>query len=987
MARPSGALRLAVLGPVLAWRGEVELDLGPPRQRATLAVLLAAAGKPMGLDEIVAVLWPENPPPGAGEIVRRYVDVLRRLLEPDLPEHAEGRRLVSSGGGYRLDLDEEMSDLLAFRRLREDARQALTEGQPELATQLFVEALRSWRGPAGSGIDSAVRAHPVFAALNREYLDAVRRAADAALAADQADAVLPHAEEAAEAQPLDEPLQARLVLLLAATGQRAAALEAYRRVRGRLAGERGVAPGPELQAAHAAVLRADADATAAARTSGETAPAWNGSRQPPGRPTVPFPEPTARPAQLPAGPAAFAGRRREIAELVATLAGTVGADGPDGAEDPVGTDGADGTDRPVPPPVVISGPAGVGKSALALHCAHLLAHRFPDGRLHVDLRGFDPTGAVMPPDEALHNLLGALGVPPRGVPVGLDAQVALYRGLLADRRVLVLLDNAHDAEQVRPLLPDAPGSLVIVTSRDQLPELVAAHGAHPIPLDVLDDADARDLLAGRLGTARLAAEPEAVEEMISLCARLPLALSLVAARAAMERHRPLATVARELRDAHDRADDPAGAAAGAARTALTWSYGALSPAAARLFRLFALHPSTAAGPAAVASLAGEPVGRIQPLLDELVRARLVTEPTPRRYAFHDQLRAYANGLVAAVQSEPERHAARNRLFDHYLHSALAADGLISSGRAPIAVDPPVAGALPEIFPRERDAVRWLVTERAALLAAVEGAGAHGFDVHAWQLAWVLEQFLERWGHWDDWTSAIRAGMRAAQRLDDPRALAHGHRSLGLSALVMGRAEDAYPHFTQALDLFRRTGDLSGQALVERGLASVVDRRGRYDEALWHAERAVALYREAGNRSGEGLARNLVGWYHATLGNYAAGLTFVEAAVALLRDAGYRRGEAAAWDTLGFIHRGLGEPVRAIEAYRRSAELRHEINDRHQEAQTLTRLGLVCRDSNDLPGAARALRQALTITSEMRHPDAEVIGRLLAEVEQMAGAAG
>jgi hypothetical protein len=367
------------------------------------------------------------------------------------------------------------------------------------------------------------------------------------------------------------------------------------------------------------------------------------------------------PRQLPVAARHFAGR----AGALTVLAGLAAEAG-----------GADGAGRAMVISV-IEGTAGIGKTALAVHFAHQVAGDFPDGQLYVNLRGFDPAGPPMTPGEAVHIFLDALGVRAGQLPASLDAQVGLYRSLLAGRRMLVLLDNARDAGQVRPLLPASPGCLVLVTSRSQLTGLAAAEGAMPLALDLLTGEEAKELLAARLGGDRLAADPAAAQELTGLCARLPLALAIAAARAATQPALPLADLAAELRDAGGRLDAlDAGDAAASVRAVFSWSYQQLDAAAARMFRLLGLHPGPAIGTPAAASLAGLPPRPARTVLTELTRAHLLAEPAPGRFAFHDLLRAYAAERAQADEGGTERHAAVHRMLDHYLHTACPAALLI-----------------------------------------------------------------------------------------------------------------------------------------------------------------------------------------------------------------------------------------------------------------------------------------------------------------------
>jgi transcriptional regulator with XRE-family HTH domain/tetratricopeptide (TPR) repeat protein len=736
--------------------------------------------------------------------------------------------------------------------------------------------------------------------------------------------------------------------------------------------ERGVSLGPQIRTVQAI---ADALGLDAEQRSAMSAAARAGRRrgQPAVAPTASEPYvaaetlkaaaptasevPAAVPAQLPADLAVFTGRRDEIAELVNGMASTETATAPLIS--------------------VITGMAGIGKTTLAVHCAHLLAASCPDGQLYVNLRGFDPTGAATA-EDALRSFLDALGVPSQRVPEGVDAQTALYRSLLARKRVLVLLDNARDTATVQPLLPNSAGSLVIVTSRSRLPGLVTIHGAHPIPLDLPDQAEARDFLARRIGAGRVADEPTAVDEIIERCARLPLALAIVAARAATHRAFPLAAIADELRRAGGLAAFTGPEATVDARAVFSWSYAALRPAAARLFRLLALHPGTPAAVEAVASLAGAPVEQVRPLLAELTGAHLVTEPVSGKYGFHDLLRAYAAELSAAM-AEADVEAALGRLFDHYLHSAFAADRRISPSRAAIELPAAAPGVTVLEFPDDATAVVWFTAERSALVAAVDAAAAARFDATACRLAWTLEQFLERWGHWADWTAVLNIAMQAARRLEDPYALAHAHRGLGVAATITGVGDDPFAHLVEALALFEQMGDVVGQALTQRALAFAHGRRRRTDLALHHAELALESYRAAGHRGGEGLALNMIALYHTQLGQHAAALPMVELAINLLDEVGNQRGEAAAWDTLGSVQQALAQPDLAVSAYRRAAEMREQVGDRYQQAQTLVRLGRVQASVGDRDAARNTWHAAHAVLSDMQHPDAQSVDDLLATV--------
>jgi tetratricopeptide (TPR) repeat protein/transcriptional regulator with XRE-family HTH domain len=661
------------------------------------------------------------------------------------------------------------------------------------------------------------------------------------------------------------------------------------------------------------------------------------------------------PRQLPADVHAFAGRSDQLARLDALLAGS-----PDAA--------------PAAVVIAATGTAGVGKTALAVRWAHRVADQFDDGQLYANLRGFDPGGQATAPTDVIRGFLNTLGMSPERIPPSLDAQAALYRSLLAGKRILVVLDNARDAEQVRPLLPGTPTTLVVVTSRSQLAPLVAVDGAYPLNLDPLNHGEARELLTKRLGTDRVSADPAAVEEIISACARLPLALSIAAARAQLSGF-PLAVLAAELQRVGERlrvldAGDPTTEV----RTVFSWSYSALTPPAARLFRLLGLHPGPDITMPAAASLAALAAPEVSRLLTELTRANLLDEHSPGRYTFHDLLRAYATDLVQHLDPGDERHAAMTRLFDHYAHTARAADRLLRPHGDPVGhpLTLPAPGASPDYVADHQHAMAWLTAEHSVLLAVLRRAAETGFDRHTWLLALALDAFLDRQGHWLDRAYACQAALDAARRLGDPAAQAVAHRFLAGASTLLGRYPDAHTHLRCALDLYAQVGDWEGQAHTHQNLASLWDRQGHPDKALDHARQTLAMTQAAGHRRGQADALNSVGWCHSQLGDHTQALTYCEQALSLLQQLGDRAGEAATWDSLGYAHHHLGHHAQAVDCYQHALSLIRDLGERYNEAETLTRLG----DTHHAAGAPTAARtvwqQALDILTELDHPDAAVV---------------
>ncbi|MGW0843796.1 AfsR/SARP family transcriptional regulator [Streptomyces sp. NPDC002787] len=1110
-------VRFAVLGSVRVWRAGVEATLGRPQERALLGLLLVRAGRPVAVSEIVDVLWGRRPPASAVNVIRRHIGSVRRRLEPGLPNRAVGRWLIRDAGGYRLLVDADCLDLLRFRALRDEARRVGADASPTRVVELLMEALDLWRGPVGAGIPPEVRERAGFGAVDRERVAAVREVADAALRAGTAAVVLPALREAAANHPLDEPLLARLIRALAATGHEAEALSAYRAACARLADELGIDPGAELrEAAGGLVLRrAGVGARAADRAVHErgqyergqyerglsegglhegglhqdgcyqggcdeggcyeggcyedgphgadpqegspcdTAPhsvgrhdggfhvagshvagshvggphdsglydagshvggprdtglhdnglhdaephtdaPHNAGSPSPTRSTFGSPEPdtaagatppaapapTAVPAQLPHDLPTFTGRRAELDEALALLASRS-----HGAAEGVGAVDGDGDGVSPTATVVISaigGMAGIGKTTLAVHWAHRVADRFPDGQLYVNLRGFAPSGAVMSAGEAVRVFLDALGVPPERVPSGVDAQAALYRSLLAGRRFLVLLDNARDTEQIRPLLPVTPGCLAIVTSRDQLSGLVTAHGAHTLTLRPLDAEQARVFLERRLGTGRLAGEARAVAEIAALCGGLPLALACVAARAAAHPGFPLSAIAAELRAAHGSLDAFSRTDASAnVEAVFSWSLAAVSTEAARLFPLLALHPGPDFSATATAALAELPVRRAGLLLAELADVHLVSEPAPGRYALHDLLRAHAAELLHDRYPDTGQEAAEERLYAYYALTAHATEPLLAPHADPMPPGPPPAGVQAEPLAGHEEALAWLTAEYPVLLAVVEAAARAGHDRAACLLAWSLEPFFDRRGHWHDWAATQRTALDASLRPADPAWEARGLRALARAEGRLGLHEAARPRLDRALALFTELGDAIGQADTHRSLGWTHDQLGDLPGALHHNRLAMELFREGGRRAAYASVLNSVGWYHALLGEHRQALSHCHQALTLLQELGDCYGEAATWHTLAYAHHHLGRHPNALLGYGHALALYRELGVPYLEACTLVHIGDTHAAMSDHEQAQEVRRQALTLLIALGHPDADQVRTLLAATGRCA----
>ena len=913
-------LEFRLLGPVEVWQDNRRIALGgaeSAKTRCMLAVLLRTPGALVTTESLIDRVWGEQPP---GAAVRyKYIGWLRSALAP------HGVRLARRGAGYVLEVAADQVDLHRFRRLIADAGEAHKAAAIDDACRLADEALGMWHGAPLSGLSGT------WVELFRDQLERERRTARilqarCALESGMTARALGWLNEWEAEYPTDEEIIALRLTALHRSGQHADAQACYRRACQRLRDVLGVSPGSELVAVYQRIQNR-------------------------GLETVPQAGPVPR--QLPSAVPAFAGRGTELASLDEILAATEA--------------------RPAAVVIsAVSGTAGVGKTALAVHWAHRVADHFPDGQLYVNLRGFDPSGQALDQAEAMRGFLDAFGVPVERIPAGLPAQAALYRSLLAGKRVLVVLDNARDAGQVRPLLPGSPGSLAIVTSRNHLGGLVAAEGAHPLTLDLLAMGEARDLLARRLGADRVASEPGATDDIIACCAQLPLALVIVAARAAVHPGFPLAALAAELREASValnafHGDD----AATDVRTVFSWSYRTLSSGAARLFRLLGLHPGPDISTPAAASLAGIAREQASALLAELAGAHLLTEHLPGRYAFHDLLRAYAAEQARSVEDDDARRGAMDRLHDHYLHTSEAAAAHLNPIRDP----DPTASARPGVIPEQvtgyQQALAWFTAERPVLLATIAQASA-GFDSYTWQLASALTAFLDLQGHWHDQRTVQAAALAAARREGSRAGEAAAYRGLGLAYAGAGDFGDARDQYLLALALYSELGDHTGQAQTHVNLGWVAGAEGRNDEGLYHSRQSLEHYQAAGRPGGQAKALNNIGWHLAEHGDYDQALAHCQQALAIQREIGDRNSQAHSCDSLGYIFYHLGRHQQAIEYYQQALELFRGTGDRYGEATCLRYLGEVHDAVGNAGAAGRAWTNALDIFCQLGHPHADQI---------------
>jgi DNA-binding SARP family transcriptional activator/tetratricopeptide (TPR) repeat protein len=905
--------------------GGVEVAVPAARHRVLLAALVIRAGHVLSVDELAEVVWDGDPPPGARVTLRSYVMRLRQALGPAL-----GSRIVARDPGYLIKAGDAEVDLKRFEELCRAGHRASDAGIWLEASDLLTQALGLWRGAALADIHSQVLQRLEVPRLEQLRLHAAECQIEVGLHLGHHGQLIPGLQALVVEHPLRERFHAQLMLALHRCGRRAEALAVYRQARAILVGELGIEPGPELRQLHHRILTSDPDLV-----------------------TPAVQVPVAVPRQLPAAVRRFAGRQGELRVLSGLLDEVTG---------PGHT-------------VVISaigGTAGIGKTALAVYWAHQVAEHFPDGQLYVNLRGYDPSARPVTPAQAIRGFLDAFHVPLSRIPVSLEAQVGLYRSLLASKRMLVVLDNARDATHARPLLPGSPGCLVIVTSRGQLTGLAAAEGAHLLTLDLLTEAESRGLLAGRLDSVRVAAEPQAVDELARLCARLPLALSIAAARAVAQPGLPLAALTEELRDSRSQLDAlDAGDTSTSVRTVFSWSYQNLSGPAARMFRLLGMHPGPDITVPAAASLADIPPVEARHLLGELTRVHLLNEHAVGRFAFHDLLRAYAIEQGPAHDSDTGQPAGLRRVLDYYLRTAYAAALLLNPCRDVPTRTLPAPETTPDNLTDYGQALAWFEAEHAVMLAAVAHAAKVGFDDHVDQLTWSLADYLDRRGHWHDWAATHRTAVAAASRAGDPAGLARAHRGLGRACTELGAYQDARDHLWRAVDLYRQLDDTVGQARTHLALARAWEYQRQHGLALHHAQKALNLFRSAGHQAGQASALNTIGWHCAHLGTYRRALSDCQQALDLYSRLGDLRGEAVTNDSLGYIHHNLGNYTQARASYQAAVNLFQALSDRYNQASTLIRLGETHNAASDPATARITWQKALAILKELNHPDAQL----------------
>jgi DNA-binding SARP family transcriptional activator/tetratricopeptide (TPR) repeat protein len=939
-------VEFGVLGPLEASCDGVILPVTSGRQRTVLAMLVLRANRVVAVDDLAEALWGSALPPSARITVQNYVYRLRDALGDAAP------RVETRMPGYLIRVAPDEADVSMFEARLESARIAAATGSWQPAATSARAALALWRGEPLADVPSEYLVTREVPRLTDMRQQAAEIGCEAALHLDRQAEVIGELRRLVASDPLRERLSALLMAALQADGRQAEALAVYQQARDILDAELGVEPGDELRAAHQRILTGEpALAGPAVRVAAVAAA--------PGRPASQVPR------QLPAAVGCFTGRDGELALLTRMLDSGYGAQ---------------------PPTMAISaiaGTAGVGKTALAVHWAHQVAERFADGQLYVNLRGYDP-GQPVSAADALAGFLRALGVSGQDVPDEIEERTRLYRSKLAGRRMLVVLDNARDGEQVRPLLPGDPGCAAVVTSRDALAGLVAADGARRLDLGALPQPDAVALLRSLTG-GRTDDDPDAAAELAALCSRLPLALRIAAELAAARPEAPLRELAAELAGSRldvlsageDRAD---------VRAVFSWSVRQLPSDVAGAFALTGLHPGEDFDLYATAALTGMTAAEARRVLGRLHRASLLQATRPRRYGMHDLLRAYAvEQAAAAAETGDSCRLALTRLFDYYLAASAAALDILFPAEAQLRPHvPPTATPVSEM-PGEAAAQAWLDTERANLTAVVAHCADHGWPRHATGLAGTLHRYLMNGRHLPQAQNIYGHALQAARRSGDLAAEASALNGLGSIIFRKGRFRDAADHFEDALALSRRCGDRIGHARILRNLCNTELRLHNHGAAAAYYQQAIAASRDAGDSLG--MARALVTLTDPDtwLGTYDQAAEQLRRALPVLRDAQDHTFEAQALERIGDLSLRSGELTQAPRYIEQAMAIYRRIANPIGVANGLSNMGEVSLRRGDHAQAISYLRQALALYREtgFQHGEAETL-RILAEALHEAG---
>ncbi len=935
-------MRFRLLGPVEVRAGEDWRGIGAPKWRSVLAALLIYPGQIVSAETLIGELWRDEPPARAANLVSIYVLRLRRLMDD-----ADGHLLVTRAPGYLLRVSGDETDALLFEAMVRDGRRAFAAGDPEGAASRLTEALGLWHGRPLADVPPTPLVEAEAERLAELRLGAVELRITAELALGGHEQAVSELRRLLADHPLREGLWLLLMRALDGAGRHAEALEVYGQARDAISEQLGVDPGAELRQLHADLLAKDTAASPVGVISA-------GTLSPPAEPA---PEPrqarsarraSSAPAQLPADVADFTGRDEQVKRLSDLLSGT-GASGDPGAVRIA----------------VVAGAGGLGKTSLAVHAAHRVRRRFPDGQLYVDLLG--ATASPLLPADVLARFLRDLGVDGRDIPVDEDERAARYRTTLARRRMLVVLDNARDAAQVRPLLPGSASSAVLVTTRSRMPDLASTK---LVDLNVLDDDEALKLFVKVVGEQRAAAEPEATAELLDACAGLPLAIRICAARLVTRSGWTIRAMAGRLTDEHRRLDEMR-AGDLAVRASFEVSFTSLPPSTdkqgidpARAFCLLGLWHGPSISSAAAAALFGIPEFAAEDALEILVDTHLLDCEAADRYRLHDLLRVYAAERADADLPEAERDAALTRLLTWYLRTADAAATAVAPRRYDIPLDAPADDDVPALsFAPSEDALAWYDDERANLVAATRQAAGSGLHEIAWRLPAPLFSIFNSRGNWADCITTSRIALESARQAGSRQGEAWILNTLG-DALGQTRQSEGIDCLERSLAIRREIGDRMGEAQAANNLADAYQRLGRTDEALDLLWRALDLNRKVGDRFGEGIALGNLGSTLLDLARAREAIDYLRQARLCFAEVDYVDGVGYALHILGRCYLSLGRDTDALGCLQQALGSHQASGNRQRQAATLKSLGTAQSRVGLVGEARKSWTQAAAIFEEL-----------------------
>jgi DNA-binding SARP family transcriptional activator len=945
-------MRFRLLGPLEVRAGEDWRGIGAPKWRSVLAALLIQPGQIVSADTLIGEVWRDAPPARAANLISIYVLRLRRLTDD-----ADGRLLVTRSPGYQLRVAADDTDALLFEAMVRDGRRAFAAGKPEAAARRLTEALALWHGRPLADVPPTPLVEAEAERLGELRLGAIELRITAELAVGGHDQAVAELRRLLADHPLREGLWLLLMRALDGAGRHAEALEVYGQARDAISEQLGVDPGAELRQFYAELLAKDAGPVGTISAGAVPAPAEAlpqvapGEPSPQARPTRGGRRPASPrrpvPAELPADIADFTGRDEQVKHLCNLLSGP----GP-------------GSDPGAVRIAVVAGAGGLGKTTLAVHAAHRVRRKFPDGQLYVDLRGATPH--PLPPADVLARFLRDLGVDGRDIPVGEDERAARYRTTLAGRRMLIVLDNARDAAQVRPLLPGTASSAVLVTTRSRMPDLASTR---LVDLNVLDDHEALKLFAKVVGEQRPAAEPEATAELLDACAGLPLAIRICAARLATRSGWSIQAMAARLRDEHRRLDEMR-AGDLAVRASFQVSFASLPAGTgaggidpARAFRLLGLWHGSSISSAAAAALFGVPEHAAGDALEALVDAHLLESVAPDRYRFHDLLRVYAAERCTDDLPAAERDAAVSRLLTWYMRTADAAGAAVSPpGRYHMPLDVS-AEATALGFSAADEALAWYDSERVNLVAATRQAAAAGLHELAWRLPAPLFLVFNSRGNWAECIATHRIAVESARQVGNRQGEAWVLNNLG-NALGVTRDPEGTGHLERSLAIRREIGDQAGEAQAANNLADAYRWLGRTAEALELYRRALALNHEIGNRYGEGVALVNLGSTLLDLDRAGEAVDDLLRARRTFAEIDYPDGAGYALHTLGRCYLSLRQHAEGLDCLRQALASHRATGNRRRQAVTLRSLGIVQSHAGLAAEADESWAEAAAIFAEL-----------------------